>query len=159
MSSSDEVLRNYNDDRHLKISNDIAPAAMLQDNQLNCWRNLRHDISLYGPPEYFHLAYQSNGLCWQNSQTGNDIPFVQTPLPPGVVSIKPRHLRLNCGKPRLYVSIAKNRDFSGNYSQCAQIRDWSRIDRETDRWDPPVSADVAKNKVICWVGQGPHTSV
>jgi hypothetical protein len=34
----------------------------------------------------------------------------------GVVSIKPRHLRLNCGKPRLYVSIAKNHDFSGNYS-------------------------------------------
>jgi hypothetical protein len=39
----------------------------------------------------------------------------------GVVSIKPRHLRLNCENPRLYVSIAKNHEFSANYLQFALI--------------------------------------
>jgi hypothetical protein len=58
------------------------------------------------------------------------------------VSIKPRHWRQNFKKPRLYVSIAKNHDFPGNFLQFALIPSWTRIDAESDRWDPPVSAEL-----------------
>jgi hypothetical protein len=55
-----------------------------------------------------------------------------------VVSIKPRHLRLNHGKPRLYVSIPKNRRYSANFLQCPLIVDFWPINSVSDMRVPLV---------------------
>jgi hypothetical protein len=72
------------------------------------------------------------------------------------VSIKPRHWRRNFEKPRLYVLITKNHDFLGNFFQFALIASWTRIDTESDRWDPPVSAKLVLY-VLTWTGT--HLSI
>jgi hypothetical protein len=46
-------------------------------------------------------------------------------------------LRLNCRKPRFYVSISKNHEFLANYLQFALNWHSQRIDTKSDRWDPP----------------------
>jgi hypothetical protein len=55
-----------------------------------------------------------------------------------VVSIKPRHLRLNHGKPRLYVSIPKNCRYSANFLQCPLIVDFWPINSVSDMRVPLV---------------------
>jgi hypothetical protein len=65
------------------------------------------------------------------------------------VSIKPWHWRQNFEKPRLYVLITKNHDFSGKFFQFALIASWTWIDTESDRWDPPISAKLVLY-VLTW---------
>jgi hypothetical protein len=75
------------------------------------------------------------------------------------VSIKLRHWRRNFEKPRLYVLITKNHDFSGNFFQFALITSWTWIDTESDRWDPPVSAKLAKKILFVLTWTETHLSV
>jgi hypothetical protein len=50
----------------------------------------------------------------------------------------------------------KNHDFSGKFFQFALIASWTRIDSESDCWDPPVSAKLVLY-VLTW--EGTHLSV
>jgi hypothetical protein len=67
------------------------------------WENLENKLKRRGPDSLLLFSWSWDGIC--GAEEDGDFCCFATPplLGKGVVSIKPRHLRLNFEKPQVYV--------------------------------------------------------